>query len=105
MPIITPGELFIGVYVTVYEVNYLDDKKKWNENSHMPVILLPTPQEYGDYTMYEKMKGITLQVVSIQLPYLAVRVINDEKVPVIAIDTRKCMLMELNKDFVESFKR
>lgn len=102
MSMLSPGELNVGMFVTVYEVNYLDDKKKWNINNALPIMLLPV-NDGGDYVMYEKLKGITLRLLSIQLPYLAVEVVNDPKNPIISIDTRKCLLMELNDDFVNKF--
>lgn len=66
-------------------------------------MLLSSPMEIADYGMYEKMKGITMKAVSIQLPYIAVMILNDAKAPIIAIDSRKCILMELKEDFVKKF--
>ena len=101
--IVSPGEITIGMYLTVYEVNYLDNKKKWSEANNFPMMLLPNPLELSDHAMYEKMKGITMKVVSIQHPYLAVMIMNDDKKPIVAMDIRKCVLMELSEHFVNKF--
>lgn len=104
MNVISPGEISIGTHLTVLEVNYLDDRRKWNENNPVPIMVLNQMMEGSDYSMYEKLKGIIMRVISIQLPYLAVKILNDAKAPVISIDTRKCVLMELSDDFADSFK-
>jgi len=104
MDVVTPGEISVGMYLTVYEVNHLNDKNKWNENNMLPLLMLQHNGEMPDNLhMYEKMKGIPMKVISIQLPYLAVQIIPDDKAPIIAIDTRKCILMELNGEFAKKF--
>lgn len=89
--IITPGELAIGQFITAYDIKKPDSgfgSDPYEEQAHAQLA----------HSM-QALKGMVYQVLSIALPYIAVRFTGNGNRGV--LDTRLLILMEVRKEFVD----
>lgn len=88
--IISPGELTIGMHVTVFQWNK-EEKPGFQETENMLLALLGKTND-------KRYCGEVLQIKAVQLPYLAIEVLGH----ITTLDTRDCQLMELGEDYVKA---
>ena len=95
--IISPGELAIGMFVTVYEWI------PWDAPSFEGGLLGGTTMvKHTDHSWC----GDVLKVEAIQLPYVVVSLPNQGWLSSnVRLDTRRVNLMELTPEYVEAAKR
>ena len=100
---ITPGELFVGQYVTVHHWlndNSPENKKHTNESDEKYEDSNPFISLMCDTKPFinDSYKG---DVLRIELPYILVHPIPYRFINVHSIDIRQVALMELSKEYVK----
>lgn len=88
--IISPGELTIGMYITVFEWNK-EEKSGLQESENMLAALLGKAKD-------KRFCGEVLKIKAVQLPYVAVEYYGQ----ILSLDSRDCKFMELNEEYVKA---